>query len=45
MQVLIEFITALGSGVCTFLLTEPIYYFTGCFIIMFVASLVNRFIR
>ena len=45
MEVLIDFIYALGHGVCSFLLTEPIYYFTGCLIIIFVASIVNRFIR
>lgn len=45
MEVLIDFIYVLGNGVCQFLLTEPIYYFTGVLIIIFVASLINRFIR
>lgn len=45
MQELLNFIYALGHGVCKFLLTSPIYYFTGVIILLFVAGLVNRIIR
>lgn len=44
MQELLSFIYALGHGVCEFLLTSPIYYFTGVIILLFVAGLVNRII-
>ena len=45
MQELLSFIYALGNGICEFLLTNPIYYFTGVIILLFVAGLVNRIIR
>lgn len=45
MQELLSFIYALGHGVCQFLLTSPIFYFTGVIILLFVAGLVNRIIR
>lgn len=41
---LLSFIYALGKGVCTFLLTSPIYYFTGVVILLFVAFLVKRIV-
>lgn len=41
---LLEFCKALGHGVCDFLLTEPIYYFTGVFILMFVGFLVRKIV-
>lgn len=45
MQELLSFIYTLGHGVCEFLLTSPVYYFTGVLILLFVAGLVNRIIR
>lgn len=39
---LLAFCTALGRGICDFLLTPPIYYFTGVFILMFIGFLVRK---
>ena len=45
MQELLSFIYALGHGICEFLLTSPVCYFTGVLIMLFVAGLVNKMIR
>lgn len=45
MQELLNFLYTLCQIICDFLLTEPIYYFTGVFILLFVGSIVNRIIN
>lgn len=45
MQDLLNFLYTLCGIICDFLLTEPIYYFTGVLILLFIGSLVNRLIR
>ena len=41
---LLNFIYSLCGIICDFLLTEPIYYFTGVLILLAVAGLVKRMI-
>lgn len=41
---LLSFCYALGRGVCAFLLTSPVYYFTGVFILLSVGVLVRRIV-
>lgn len=42
---LYSFISLMAQGIVKFLLTAPIYYFTGCLILICVAVLVRRIIR
>lgn len=45
MMDLLEFCRLFAHGVVSFLLTEPIFYFTGVLILVSVAYLVKRIIR
>lgn len=45
MQDLLTFLEYLLPTICEFLLTEPINYFVGIFILLAVVGLVNRIIK
>lgn len=39
---LLDFCNALAKGICDFLLTEPIYYFTGVLVLLAVGHIVRK---
>lgn len=41
---MVDFIVAVLSAVCDFLMTEPVYYFTGIIVLLCVVALVRRII-
>lgn len=43
-QTMVDFIVAVLRAVCDFLMTEPVYYFTGIVVLLCVAALVKRII-
>lgn len=43
-ETMLSFITAVLRAVCDFLLTEPVYYFTGIAVLLVVVLLVRKII-
>lgn len=43
-ETMLQFLTAVLRAVADFLLTEPVYYFTGIIVLLCVVALVRRII-